>query len=298
MSGKKNDANRGRHAGRESGVLFTIPTMNRKTKNRRTMTTGPGESRSRSGAVAVRLTATGLLLLIGIGTASASQFQVNPIRVFLSPTKASDLLNIRNESSEALRFQLSVYGWKETSTGEELLSSTDDIVFFPTLLSVAPGEARKVRIGTAAMKTAVEKSYRMFVEELPAQKREPPELGQVSVLTRLGIPIFVQPEKPASEGRIENLVLRKGVLSFTLTNRGKVHVLPQKILVKGYAATGEAFFERELPAWYVLAGGSRVYNLELPNGYCESAKALAVAIQEPQKTFGGRIEIRPESCRE
>jgi fimbrial chaperone protein len=272
--------------------------MNRKRKKTRTMALVPGQRRFRSATVFVRLAAAMGLLLIEIGTASASKFQVNPIRVFLSPKKSSDLLNVRNESNEALRFQLSVYGWKQSSNGEELLSSTDDIVFFPSLLSLAPGEERKVRIGTVATRTAVEKSYRLFVEELPAQKREAPELDQVLVLTRLGIPIFVQPEKLVSGQRIEDIAVRKGVLSFTLSNTGKTHVLPQKILVKGYAATGEAFFERELPSWYVLAGGSRVYRLDLPNEYCEKTKAVSVGIQEQQKSFVERIEIRPGSCHE
>ncbi len=278
--------------------MFTIPTMNRKRGKRRQILAARCQQHFCCVRAFLRIAAALGLVLFQAATATASMFQVNPIRVFLSPKKSSDLLNIRNESNEALRFQLSVYGWKQSSNGEELLSSTDDIVFFPSLLSLAPGEARKVRIGTVATRTAVEKSYRLFVEELPAQKREAPELDQVLVLTRLGIPIFVQPEKSVSQERIEDIAVRKGVLSFTLSNPGKAHVLPQKILVKGYAATGETFFERELPSWYVLAGGSRVYRLDLPNEYCEKTKALSVGIQEQQKNFVERIEIRPESCRE
>ena len=239
------------------------------------------------------------LALIHVATVWASSFQVSPIQVFLSAKSSSALLSLRNQSNESLRFQLTVYGWDQGPQGEDLFRSTDDIVFFPALVTLAPGEERKIRIGAPAARTAVEKSYRIFVEELPAQRREDArEQGQVRLLTKLGVPIFLQPEKVAAEGRIEEMAVRKGVLSFQLKNTGNVHVVPQQIMVKGYGSTGEALFERQLASWYLLAGGLRVYKLELPKEHCVKTKALSVDVQQGQKSLQGRIDVRPESCKQ
>ena len=87
---------------------------------------------------------------IGTGSADAATFSVNPTQIFLTGKSGSALLTLRNDSSELLRFQLSAFSWQQSASGELQLGPTKDVVFFPALLSLKPGEERRVRIGSLA----------------------------------------------------------------------------------------------------------------------------------------------------
>ena len=60
-----------------------------------------------------------------------SSFTVNPTQVVLTARTMSALLTLRNDSDEALRFELSMFSWDQTDSGEMRLTSSEDIVFFP-----------------------------------------------------------------------------------------------------------------------------------------------------------------------
>jgi fimbrial chaperone protein len=236
------------------------------------------------------------LALCSAATSWAGTFQVSPTRVFLSAESSSALLTLRNDSNETLRFQLSVVAWDQSPQGEILLKPTDDIVFFPSLVTVAPGDERKIRTGVLTPTTATEKTYRIFVEELPSQNPEAMQkTTQVRLLTRLGIPIFLQPNKRKIEGRVDDLALRKGLFSFQLKNTGNVHFVTQDIRVRGYGPS-ETLFERELEGWYILAGGFRVYEFELPKNNCAKLKTLAVEVKTEESTLTENLDISAGSC--
>ena len=109
-------------------------------------------------------------VLSSVSPVFASSFTVNPTQIFLAPRTTSALLTLRNESDETLRFQLTAFAWDQSAEGEIKLQPTEDIVFYPALLTLAPKESRNVRVGTATRFEAVEKTYRIFVEELPSQE--------------------------------------------------------------------------------------------------------------------------------
>jgi fimbrial chaperone protein len=83
------------------------------------------------------------------GAASAATFTVDPTQIFLSGRTGSVLLTLRNDSNETLQFQLSVFAWNQSASGEMLLEPTEDIVFFPTLLTLKPKDSRRVRVASA-----------------------------------------------------------------------------------------------------------------------------------------------------
>src|SRR5262249_7800725 len=140
--------------------------------------------------------------------AVAATFTINPIQVFLSDSAKSGLITLQNTSPGPLRFQLSVFAWAQATDGSMVLAPTRDVVFFPKLLTLAPGEERKIRVGASTPAAATEKTYRLFVEELPSADQANPATGtsQIRVLTRAGIPIFVRPAKPVVTARIEGVV--------------------------------------------------------------------------------------------
>ena len=114
-----------------------------------------------------KATVSALLFLgcfVGLGrTAGASSFTVNPITVVLSGKDQSALLTLQSQTSEELRFKVLVQEWQQSPQGEMQLKDTKDIVVYPGLLTLAPNEERKLRIGSTVPAGAAERSYRVFV---------------------------------------------------------------------------------------------------------------------------------------
>jgi fimbrial chaperone protein len=214
-------------------------------------------------------------MLVPSAPAFAATFSVNPTQIALSARVTSSLLTLRNESDETLRFQLSAFNWTQGVRGEIQLAPTDEVIFFPALLTLAPKEERRIRVGTTAIAGAQEKTYRVFVEELPST-----DAGRagaaVRVLTKMGIPVFVRPARETATATLADLGLSDGTLHFSLSNTGTVHVIPQKIRVRGVGARGDAVFEREVAGWYILPGGRRDFDLPLPPAECTRTASVQI----------------------
>jgi fimbrial chaperone protein len=231
-------------------------------------------------------------LLVG-ASASAATFSVNPTQIYLSGRTTSALLTLRNDSAETLRFQLSAFAWSQSATGEILLEPTTDVVFFPALLTLKQGEERRIRVGSTVSPGATEKTYRIFVEELPAAG-DATAGAAVRVLTKMGIPIFVRPAKEASTAALTELGVRDKALHFTLLNTGTVHFVPQAINLRGLAADGQSVFEQQLASWYVLSGGRRDFDVAVSSPDCARATSVLVevllgssSLKESLQTPGG-----------
>jgi fimbrial chaperone protein len=235
-----------------------------------------------------------VLILTGGSEVYANSFQVSPIRINLAPNESSTLLTVRNEARDSLRLQVSVSAWDESQSGEMLLRSTEDIIFYPTLLTINPGDQRNVRVGTKNAVVEKEKSYRIFIEELPSQVKL--TTTGVRLLTRMSVPIFVQPTKAEVRPRIEQMALSGSEFSFELKNTGNTHFQPRQIFVKGAGASGETLLDRKIPGWYVLAGGTRHYHLDVPKGVCAKINDFSVELDLEGKLVKERFTPSPAAC--
>jgi len=243
----------------------------------------------RAGLIAICMTAPGV-----IGSAYASSFAVNPTQIFLTSKSTSAILTLRNESDESVRFQLTVFAWDQSARGEMELKPTSDIVFFPALLTLAPRESRNVRVGAATPFEAVEKSYRIFVEELPPQDPQPGQ-SAVRVLTKMGVPIFVQPTRTQAQAGLRDLMVKDGVFTFNVRNTGNVHFVPETVRVHGMNHVGEVVLEKQLDGWYILAGGVRAYEVRLPAPDCSALTALSIDVRIAGSALKERLET-PSAC--
>jgi fimbrial chaperone protein len=228
--------------------------------------------------------------------ACAGAFTVTPVRVIFAPKTRSALLTVRNQSPEVLRFQLSLFAWDQSPTGDMQLTPTEDLVLAPSLLMLAPGEMRHVRVGPVTPLAAREKAYRVFVEELPPLATPDRGSAGVRILTRMGIPIFLQPTHVVQEGHIESLAVRLGRLAFQVRNTGTIHFVEQAVRVRGFGPTEESLFEHQQAGWYVLAGGVRTHELELPKEACTKLRALAVDVHTEGAIFQERFDVPPGAC--
>jgi fimbrial chaperone protein len=241
--------------------------------------------------------------LLGLGllqaeTAPGSTFEVNPIQAVLTGKTKSALLTVTNASRETLRFEVTVFAWDQNAKGEMELRPTEDVVFFPRLFSIAPGKEQKIRVGTTASVSEREKTYRIFVEELrPLEQPTPSPAGsQVRVLTKMGIPIFLQPANPKPSGAVAALGIANGTVSFDIRNTGNVHFSLFGVRVVGTGASGETVFDRKAEGWYVLAGGNRTYQIALTPEECSRIRHLAVDALADIGELKGGVDVSPSAC--
>jgi fimbrial chaperone protein len=245
---------------------------------------------------AVLLLAPGLLFL-GSGRLSAGGLNVSPVQLYLKAEESKALLTLRNDGEEAARFQLEVNTWNEDPKAGMTLGPTDDVIFYPTLVALKPGETHKVRIGTTVPFGALERTYRLFVQELPPAEKAAQSRSAVRVLTRVGIPIFVQPAKVVESQALSQVVLGSGSASFDLENAGNVHLRVETIKLEGFATGGARLFEREAPGWYVLAAARKHFTVDVPRDACARVRKLVATVKtDRDQTLQQALETPAGAC--
>lgn len=233
-----------------------------------------------------------ILALAAASTAGAGELEIAPVLVELGPAARTALVTVRNAGSATARYQVKGFEWAQGADGQMILSPAAELVLFPPLVELQPGESRSVRIGTSAPQGERERSWRVFVEEMP--RADEAGASRVQVLTRVGIPVFLAPRARDSRGEVVLLARDGRSVRFAIRNPGTVRLRPQQVRFTLTAPDGKVAFEKALDAWYVLAGGERVYDVEVPAEACARAEEVAVvAILE-----AGTLEARTTgSCR-
>jgi len=245
-----------------------------------------------------RLWTGAALALVFAREADAGAFSVNPTQIFLSPGASTQLLTLRNESDDTLRFQLTAFKWQQAADGAMQLEPTNDVIFFPAMLSLGAKDERRIRIGVTVPFDAIEKTYRLFVQELPPEETgEGPPPGGIRMLTKLGIPVFLRPPKPAAQATLRDLVMTGGAFSFSLYNGGNVHFLPETVVVRGFDASGARVFEQEVTSWYVLANTPRAFTYAVPTEACGKLRSLEVEARIAKTSLKERLQTPAPVCK-
>src|SRR5512134_2372390 len=129
----------------------------------------------------------------------ASNFNIMPTSLDLSAGVKSGVFSVVNSGDEKLNCQIDLKEWSQDAEGKDVYTEAKDIVFFPKIMTVEPNEQRAVRIGIKGPPTLKEKTYRLFVEEIPSQKKQSDEktAGKITagltIAFRYATPIFVKP---------------------------------------------------------------------------------------------------------
>lgn len=222
--------------------------------------------------------------------AHASEFMVSPVRAELRAGALNETITITNRGDARIRIGVKVMEWTQDAQGQDVYTETSDLVYFPRQMEIEPDGRRLVRVGAKAPAGATERSYRMFIEELPD-----PAAGaaraQMAVYFRFGVPIFLPPAAPRVETEIQEPTLEKGRVSLRVRNPGNRHVRITRVNV-----SDDAGFSREVPGWYSLAGTERTYALELPRDVCRRARTLSVAIEGEGLRADRKLSVDPARC--
>lgn len=236
-----------------------------------------------------------LLLALAPLAATAGQVDVSPVRFTFGPGQTIGTLALQNTGADPLRMQLKVFAWSQAPDGSMKLAPTDDVVIFPTLVSIVPGGSRQIRVGYTGPKPLTERDYRIFVEELPSLEGLQRGIG-LNMRARVGIPIFVQPPGAKPKGRVTGVALHDGHVQVDLANDGNAFMMANTVAIRALDAHGNPIVSRETAGWYVLAGDHRTYDFSIPSTACSRIRGIAYDI----KTDSGAIlrETRPvqSSC--
>jgi fimbrial chaperone protein len=235
------------------------------------------------------------VVLLAPRLSRGGELNVSPVLVELDAARRSALVSIRNTSQAPSRYEVRAYTWSQDAKGTMQLEQAKDLVVFPPLLELAPGEERNLRIGTSAVPAATERSYRIFVEELPAPER-PNTPKQIRVLTRVGVPVFFAPTRTERRGEAAFVTAGAGQVSIRLRNTGTVRMRPTAVVVFGVDVGGERTFEIPLDPWYVLAGDERFYEAALPPGACASTRELRATVQVEPAPIETRLLLPEGAC--
>lgn len=234
--------------------------------------------------------------LVLSASAHAGSYNLAPTNVTLGAGNPSAMLTVDNQGTEELRFHVSSFAWDESDTGEMLLDPTDDLVVFPTLFVLPPGTSRQIRVGTTEPAGAVEKTYRVIVEELPPLSAD----GQLGVLvrTRMSVPVFLAPEDRSYAGSVGPTVAADGRVGVSVVNDGTLHFRARKVEVDGRDAAGASVFTGSVDGWYVLPGHVRIFEVPLPTEGCADIETLRVTVTSDHGTWRSEAPADPAACRQ
>jgi P pilus assembly chaperone PapD len=149
---------------------------------------------------------------------------------------------------------------------------------------------------------ATERSYRIFFEELPPPQVAPTgdektTAAQVKVLTKMGVPIFIQPPTPVLKADLTAIRVNGNQLSFEVRNMGNSFFTVTSATVTGLSKSGTTTFTKQQDGWYVLAGGLRQFTFEIPADACAQTERVRIDVASSlTDEKGNPLPIREETA--
>jgi fimbrial chaperone protein len=227
--------------------------------------------------------------------AAAANFDIKPIRIVLDEKVKLEKLTITNVSDTEFPIQIRGYEWSQNEKGEDVYSETKDIIIFPKILSIKQGEERIIRIGTSIRPEAREKTYRLYVEEMPLPETEKAG-ANIRLFMKVGIPVFINPVKIENHAEIEDMAVVNGKLKVKVRNQGNSHFMVTGVTVRGETNEGKERFARDMGGWYLLNGSRKTYETDVPADVCGAISHLNVEVKTSKVTVKKSIAMDKTMC--
>lgn len=194
-------------------------------------------------------------------SALAGLVGVSPVRVSLDDTTRSAVVEISNLGDAPMGIQVDTVSWQQDADGQNVHEPTNDLLAFPPIFTIAPGETQLVRIGqTNEPSAAREQAYRVYFTELPLSETGPGDGIGLTMRLRLGVPVFALPIAPSQpELRIVETTTDDDGLRVSLYNSGNAHVLLSDLFAEELDESTQSAHRR-----YLLAGAVQEFSLPIP----------------------------------
>ena len=242
------------------------------------------------------LVAAALFTVGSVQAGWASSFSVEPVRVKLDVQHRTERLVVRNESDRPLTLLIKSYHWTQTNEGKDQYDETEDLVIFPRALTLAAGEERFIRVGMASPTGPVEQAFRIYLQEQPIKDEQGPKGASARILMRVGIPVFAQPINPESALSARELTIAKGRPILTLANGGNSFVMAEQITINGLDNKGANVFIRDLGGFYLLAGSTRTFEVEISKEQCRRVAQISATTRNEGKEQHKILDMPIGAC--
>ena len=238
-----------------------------------------------------------IILLIGSFSpcaALAGEWRVSPIRLELGSDARSGVISVIDEGTGRFQVQMKAFLWEQDQEGADKYTESNDIIFFPKMMIFNKPEERILRAGISMPPATAEKTYRLFIEEIPEPKKS--DSTSIAVAIRFGVPIFVKPLKETPQGEIGRIEFAKGECRVRVANSGNVHFFINSVNVKGIDRAGKEAFTKKVEGWYLLHGASRVYAAAIPDGSCSDLARLDIEVKTDKFILNGKLDVEKSMC--
>lgn len=239
-----------------------------------------------------------LLLLCALllpQSVTAGSWRVIPIFLDFDQKTRSGVITLINDGENKISLQIKSYVWSQDSTGKDQYQEDAELIFFPRLLTIEPGKSSVLRVGLQIPATGVEKTYRLFIEEIP-EARKTDQGATIAIALRFGVPIYAAPLKSEPRGEFAEAMLENGKVSTVIKNTGNVHFRIQTVQLVGKDASGVEVLRQKLDGWYLLSGVSRPYVFTLQAEECRKAATLELLADTDREDIAAGIKVDPQSC--
>lgn len=222
--------------------------------------------------------------------AESTGISLVPITVTLDAKRPADAVTLTNGTADNKVFQAEVLSWSREN-GEDHYTPSKDMLVSPPMFRVAAGAKQVVRVGLksrAEASSPVEKTYRLFLQEVP--ENAPVTTSEAGgavlrLLMRFGIPIFVKPSKLQPESMDWKARAGKdGSIALSVHNNGNRHLKVSEIKFEsaGKSAGTESFayvFPGETYTWMLkpdvpIKAGNATVSARTDDGPVHAALAL------------------------
>jgi fimbrial chaperone protein len=223
----------------------------------------------------VRRVAVCALTLFVSSVAAAATWEIDPVRVELSPQQQTAAIKIKNNSNQPTKIQINVVAWSQ-SEGKEVYTQSKELLVSPPMVTIAANSEQIIRAALRRHADATnELSYRINLQELPAQPA--PGFTGLQVALRIGLPVFVKPKSGKASPKMLWSVTRIAgdTLKVELHNQGNAHVQVSDFAL--YIPGEELALVKESGSSYVLAGQAHEWLLNTGS---------------PEKVSGGRLHLK------
>jgi len=229
-----------------------------------------------------------------VQAASANVLTVTPMKLTFDNESRRAAVTVRNDGQGNITGRIAIFEWSQDAAGRDDYHETEDIVYFPKVMTLAEGEQRIIRLGYQGEMPAREKTYRLIIG-VPADAGHrafrPGERAAMADLT-----IFAHPAVLRAGALLEQVALAKGALTVAVRNNGNVHLLVTAVRVRGFAADGHEAFSREIAGSYVLGGAVRSFGALVPQEDCGKLSYMNIQVITDSFQLNRTLNVRKDMC--